>query len=226
MKICICFSGQTRNYKKVIDFINTLKLTFDVKIFSSLWEDDSAYDFLKEVEHTQYEIENFDESFFNLTKYKKNHGEDFPPRSLPMYYKIYKVNLMKSIYEHNYSKFDVVIRSRTDLNFDNFLDNEEIRDILNNKNLIYLRKDTAHAPEYSSMGWVWDQFAFGSSLSMDIYANTFFNIDEHVRHNAELKNNGELGPCFSFNPELMMRRQCEKENILLKESKIRYTIVR
>ena len=151
MKIGVCFSGQIRNYKKITDFINLLQSKFDVKIFSSLWGDGDTLGFLKEFKHTQYEIESFDYSYFNLNKYKEKYGNDYPSSSLPMYYKIYKANLLKSIYEYNHSKFDVIIRSRTDLDFLNFIDEEELNDVVNDNNIIYLRRGTDHAPEFNSI---------------------------------------------------------------------------
>lgn len=125
-------------------------------------------------------IETFDEKqiifkkLFNDLKFISYERNDIGPIS--MFYSIYKCNELKIKYEnHNNMKFDKVIRMRFDSDF------MGKRLFVNNfMNEIVI----PNGPDWGGMN---DQFAMGSSISMDYYSNLYNNIEslQHVPFHAE-----------------------------------------
>lgn len=168
------------------------------------------FNFLSEYNYQSLLIENFcehkckfDKLFESLSfpEYRRN---DIGP--LSMWYSIYKSNQLKKHYEiENNMIFDCVIRMRFDSNFD--------EKILNVSELIcennFFEESTVYIPfgsRFSSRPFLedWydginDQFALGSSNSMDVYSNIF----------NEISNLQDL--CFS--PELILKNYLERKSI-------------
>ena len=68
-----------------------------------------------------------------------------------MFYSIYKANLLRKQWEDNHKfKYDLVIRTRSDMEFSNGIPMNELTDSLLDDNLLHLVIDHG----------VWDQFAF------------------------------------------------------------------
>lgn len=89
-----------------------------------------------------------------------------------MFYGIYKANQLKKEFEkkHNFT-YDIVIRGRADLLFNNLLNMNDIENCKNTNGIYF--------PKFGSYGGINDQFAFGSSKSMDLYAETYNNLDKY-----------------------------------------------
>ncbi|MDR0579039.1 MAG: hypothetical protein LBG21_00330 [Campylobacteraceae bacterium] len=114
--------------------------------------------------------------------YPKKLLEIMPKRymySLPMFYKIWDANRLKSEYENkNDFKYDCVIRTRTDIKFD---DIEKLIDTI--KSITY--KDNEIGTTSKSTGkkdnpyFFNDSFAIGSSKSMDEYASIFTFLNKY-----------------------------------------------
>ena len=99
-------------------------------------------------------------------------------------------------------KYDLVIRTRFDLNFgfqmqcntiepfifDSILP-EEIEDSVQNNNL-YLRLDPFMGDRIIN-DWVWDQFAFGNDYNMNIYCNSYLNLEKILLSKRENVNINE-----------------------------------
>lgn len=184
------------NFHKYYDSINkTVIKPFNSDIFISTWKTELNDDVFALYKPKLYRIEDLNDisiksrqnSFLYFLKEKGNKGN----RSIslngryPMFYKIYDVNILRKEYEeYKKKKYDLIIRIRFDLSFEhkhevctkgpflfNKIDEEEIKDSLNN-NILYLRKDN------EEMNAVWDQFAFSNSENMDVYCNTFLNLEQ------------------------------------------------
>lgn len=99
------------------------------------------------------------------------------PRLYSMWYKINDVNKLRKEYESkNGFQYDIVIRCRPDLLFKNKI-HQEIWDISENK--LYIARSECHA------GWN-DQFAFGNSLIMDVYAEMYNYLDQYISENLDI----------------------------------------
>ena len=95
--------------------------------------------------------------------------------SLPMYYMIYKADLLRQKYEkeHNFV-YDVVIRVRPDISFN---DLTEILDIIDNKDL---KNNAIYAPDSINKNtFVNDMFAIGNSKVMSIYSSVFTKLNDY-----------------------------------------------
>jgi len=190
MKSCILLSGQLRNAKNSFESIKkNLIDTYDADVFISTWsnsnkiqksnlaggsvDDDSTIDEIINlynpitIEVDKYEDELVEKFHRMIQPFKSKAPFETKPLSVfMMWYKIMKVNQLKSRYEQtNGFKYDTVIRSRFDLNIDSQI---EIIDAQPNE--LYIPK-----------GWDWkmgynDLFALGNSQSMDYYCDMFNNL--------------------------------------------------
>lgn len=126
------------------------------------------------------------EENFSITRRMK--GVEFPEEilrlmpkrylnSLPMFYKIYDADCARISYEKsNNFEYDIVIRARTDLIFD---DLDEICEICKNKiheNVIYT---TTNETIRNNNFFLNDSFAIGSSRSMSKYSCLFENLNDY-----------------------------------------------
>lgn len=232
MKVALCISGLPRSFKRTSEsiydnIINILK----PDIFISTWDFkqtrdkqlqdgnlDEFYDFYEpKAFESEIWTDKTNEQFFNYSYFKNKYSRyifNFPQSSGAMFYKIYKANLLKSSFESiNNFKYDLVIRLRSDLLFKNKINLNEV-DYAAQSDSIFLRTDTEHDASYSNRDWIYDQFAFGSSKSMDAYSNTFLNLDKIIINNPRLE------------PEIMLRENLKFENINYLKTDTRYEILR
>ena len=231
MKIAICFSGHLRNfYVKQLDqlFHNIQSLQSkgnEVHCFFSIWNkynnknseldiQEISIDQLKLLDPIDVEIENYENIKHNF--YLKDIHPTIEPESpaiissgilhsTPMFYKIYRCNLLKSKYEtvHNF-KYDVVVRYRSNINLLDLMNFEHV-----NNNIFY---NLGHGnPDHRSLGYTHeslmtqDMFFYGDSNIMDIVCNLYNNL------NTVMSKHGSTGP------ERMLYDWCFLENNLKHE---------
>jgi hypothetical protein len=175
MKIALCLSGRPRCYKQGYEYHKRNLLDkHDVHVFVHTWEDidDDAFQFI-DYEYDPVSISTSqtfsDESF---KKYPVDHPNWPPKNAIHMLYSVFRSNQLKREYElvHGFV-FDVVIRSRFD-----FALNREI-DFEVEPGKIYVPNDYVKG-RIAPNGLICnDQFAVGDSPTIDLYSNTFWNID-------------------------------------------------
>jgi hypothetical protein len=148
--------------------------------------------------------------YWDTSKYNHRigYGNRNPQIIFGMFHGIQSANRLKQAQESNtHSTYDVVIRSRADLFFENDLDLKELG--------LYARGEKGiHFPAFGHYGGEPDQFAFGDSKSMDAYANTIENI-------PMLFDTG-----LRLHPETMLKANIERQNIPRYTSSIEYSILR
>ena len=194
MNIAICISGSIRYPDKSLKSINKI-IPNNVKIFIHTWRNVKSSKFLKTI-HRLKEKEGIKEMIdtdFNLLQYpyEKLQVDDFNVvyedvqslycnlkfnsyfrddiGVLSMYYSIYQANKLKCEYEKNNSMvFDKVIRMRFDSDFVN-----ESLDLRKTINFDLCIPDTRF--DYTGIN---DQFAIGSSKTMNIYSNVYKDIHD------------------------------------------------
>jgi hypothetical protein len=109
-------------------------------------------------------------------------------RCLSMFYKVYQCFLMiKNI------KYDIVIRNRNDIQFNEHLD------IKNQKKYLYVPSGG------DWYGGLMDMFAYGSYDIMSKYCSLFGNLSKYFKSED-----------FTFHPEMALRYHCNKENLKIK----------
>ena len=206
-RTALLLSGQLRNCRKSYPLIKkNLIDVYDADVFLSTWSDshkiersvlaggsssdDSTIDELIQmykpitIEVDKYEddlVSRFEKMF---EPYKDNAPYETKPLAVfMMWYKTWKVNELRNRYqEANGFKYDVIIKSRFDLDCDS-----EIQIIEPQPNEIYIPN-----------GWDWnggvnDLFALGNNEVMNYYCNMFNNLLPMIR-------DGHL-----FHPEYLMK---------------------
>ncbi len=244
MKVALCISGSPREFKqsfpslkeKILDVLNP-------DIFLSTWDwkygnKDEERNKLANGNHVfdvslreMYELYLYTGKlkFFELEIWDKAAEEalgvqekikisNIFARSTPMYYKIWKATNLALNYSflHGF-EYDVIIRARPDLTWFNSLDEEELKDIVDNKEgkFIYIRKDSVNPMnEVPYPNWVQDQVFYGSPKSMKLASMTVFNMAEYFTK-MERKS-----------PELFLRENCREMGVEMKDSSIRYKLCR
>lgn len=231
MKIALCISGLSRTYKESFDSLHKHIISeLNPDIFISTWQDLNNDAFNELYKPLSFESEIYKEETFNkFVNFESciNRFGFFPKNLLPMYYKIYKANLLK-IHHENFTKekYDLVIRTRSDLLYTNDIDTTEIKECLDSKNLVFCRKDTEHDLTYSEIDWCWDQFAFGSSFAMDVYSNTINNINDCLNTILEKYYKKMLKHHSPLTPEFMFRENLYNNGVQIKHSGIKYEFIR
>ena len=187
-KIAICFSGEIRDLERTKDYWSKLIKEYDMDVYASFWnveneeKGDTFDNFhrLYDVKKTEVEsFKSFEQSTLSQLRMVIN-----PPNSLQqhlrdscmnfgtlsMWYKIWRANLLTKELDIDY---DIVIRARTDIFFDERLDITENEMF----NIPYGRVKTS--------GWkdsdgICDLFAYGSPKLMDYYSTCLFYMMEHL----------------------------------------------
>ena len=221
MKVALCLSGLTRSVKFSWPLIKRyLVEPYNSDVFLHTWEDidnegmrprvnggTDTPSFLLETK------ENFIMEEINPKTYKLEDWEDFKKRDglhmldvRSMFYSIQAANKLKLEHEElNGIKYDIVIRSRMDMFYEQSLIESEVTDVLEN-DVLYIQyagnpKGWAKAG-YNQMRFT-DIFAFSTSQNMDIYSDTIKDLTIP---------SGEVAITKSLN----------KNNINTKWSKIRF----
>jgi hypothetical protein len=206
MKIALCLSGQTRNWITTYESIKKQIIEkYNVDVFIHTWDvkgqmvphhfvnnyddnfDKIDYKFIDFYKPKKIQI---DSPEYNTFKQKTYGGRFY--NTLMMWYSIHKSNQLRKEYEiENNIKYDLIIRCRFDLFFENFVINEI------NTNIIYLPPneniDNPFEPEMKQtlldVGPKYmpnDQLAYGTSDSMDWYCKIFeiiySDIYKYIQH--------------------------------------------
>lgn len=206
MKIALCLSGQTRNWKSSYDSIRTQIIEkYNVDVFIHTWDVKGKMVPHHYIENYNDNFDKVDYEFIDFYKpkkikidspqyniFKKKIGDSRFYNTLMMWYSIDKSNELRKEYEfENNIKYDVVIRCRFDLFFENFTINNV------DKNTIYLPpNENINNPFTSEMKQMLkdvgpkympnDQLAYGLSNSMDWYCKLYkiinSNIYKYIHH--------------------------------------------
>ena len=187
MRVAICISGQLREFDETFPSLRRFILErFQCDVFVSTWNDiglaavptgdpqgilDRARELYKPV---KMDVESWstvrkgwgDLSFFEQRKRPDSNVEGV----LAMWYKIARANQLKIEAERSGGFiYDVVIRSRSDVHY---FESPEVDRTSRN----YL-----HLGDHYGYGGLPDQFAFGRSSLMDLYADLFRHLAEYVK---------------------------------------------
>lgn len=176
----------------------TLIEPYNSDVFISSWSEPDIIEHLWKLYNPKYsKFENFSE----LKDTFKVH-DNIPLSMFPMFYKLHNVNQLRLNYQERHSfEYDLVIRTRFDLNFSEKMEcstiqpfvyehipDEEIQDISNN---LYLRLDPFYGNRVID-NFVWDQFAFGNNSNMNTYCNTYLNLENILLSGRENLNVNEM----------------------------------
>tara|TARA_Y100001963_G_C6713000_1_gene415193 strand:+ start:415 stop:1158 length:744 start_codon:yes stop_codon:yes gene_type:complete len=204
MKIALCISGQPRFYKKGYKDLKKYYLDkYNIDVFIHTWKDNiyKGTPFFEGDDKNK--IYKYNENMYSdLVKLYKPESflidnqiqfvsqdttgtmwRQSIQNSLSMWYSIYKVNELKLNYEKiNNFKYDYVIRTRTDLQFDLVLNDIESYD----KKTITLHKWKTSHPQVT-YGYK-DCFAIGGSDVMNIYSSLYHYIPFYLQNDKDYKN--------------------------------------
>ena len=187
-KIAICFSGEIRDLERTKDYWSKLIKEYDMDVYASFWDventeiGDTFDNFHRLYDVKKTEVESY-KSFEKSTLSQLRMGIN-PPNSLQhhlrescinfgtlsMWYKIWRANLLTKDLDIDY---DIVIRARTDVFFDDKLDIVE-NDMFN---IPYGRVKTS---DWENSDGICDLFAYGSPKLMDYYSTCLFYMMEHL----------------------------------------------
>ena len=204
MKIALCISGQPRAYKKGYEDLKKYYLDkYDIDVFIHTWKDEiyKGTPFFEGDEEKK--IYEYDEDMYsNLVKLYNpksflinnqikfvsqdttgNMWRQSIQNSLSMWYSVHKTNELKINHEKiNNIKYDYVIRTRTDIEFDLVLD-----DFKNyKKDTITLHKWKTSSPQVN-YGYK-DCFAIGGSDVMNIYSSLYNYIPFYLQNDKDYRN--------------------------------------
>lgn len=252
MKTAVLICGKCpKDYKSYYDSINnTLIKPYNSDVFISTWtqlpNDEKTYvpEELwgvykpKRISMSSMNSLMNDIEEFNLFL-EDNHLVNVLPSMYPLFYKLHNVNQLRLDYEKKTGiKYDLIIRTRFDLNFsekmfsnsiepfvfDKILD-EEVKDAVEN-DVLYLRQDPffdfpttewRNDPRYfvkTFEDWIWDSFGFGSDKTMNIYCNTFLNMKNILASKRKDTNVNEKVLCY----------QLRDNNVTIKHTHTTYKI--
>ena len=176
MKSALCISGMTRNLEKSFPTLKEKILDrFDPDIFISTW-DTHKDTYLAEKYYSRFRHKI---RFFETHSWGDDSDEIFDSSkgtlytTNPMFYKIYRADVLRLEYQWmKKMKYDLVIRTRTDLEYKKEIDIKQVEELGDNKNKVFVGNDLP------GKDWIRDCFAFGSSESMIKYSSTWLNLPE------------------------------------------------
>jgi hypothetical protein len=193
MKLAICLSGLPRSFKRTYDSLNKYILSnYECDIFISTWDlitpddkkdqysqDGKIEEYIDLYKPKDYEIEKFtNETFQKFFNYKNlKHTYNISPSLIPMVYKIYKANKLRLDFENrNNIKYDAIIRTRSDLSYQNVL---PVNEIIRAKNGECFTRTSKHHPlTYLNFPvHISDLYFLSNSENANIYANFYFDLE-------------------------------------------------
>lgn len=201
MKVALLLCGLApENFEKYYPSIKkTLIEPFSSDIFISSWKSDYSDDLFSLYNPKLIRLENLEDisikhrlneylNFLHEIDYTGNKSISMNNR-YTMFYKIFDANQLRKEYEKRKGiEYDLIIRSRFDLSFEHrhssctlgpFLYNCIIDSEINSS----LKEDKLFLRMDGGGDFVWDQFAFGNNKNMDIYCDTFLNLEKLVQPN-------------------------------------------
>lgn len=187
MKIALCFSGHIRDLNETKNFWTELIQKYNIDVYASFWDvensdkDDTINNFLKIYTPKKWETDNYNsfkestmkiasmhvEPVIHFTKELKRAAKEF--RQIPMYYKIWKANMLTKDLG---IKYDLVIRARTDIVLD---DTFEIR----YNRMLNIPMGKIKAERWPDSLSITDIFAYGIPEIMDYYSFVFLKAIEY-----------------------------------------------
>lgn len=182
MRIALCISGQPRSFKAGYEYYKKNLLDkHDVDVFIHTWHTSNMdwYNVVKLYDTRFYEIghplpEQLDQKYTHTPDAKK-----WPPRfTISALYSQFRSSLLKIDREVETQQYDWVIRTR----FDFALPVEIPFDRLSKDNLYMPPCRTKAFGDWLGN----DQFAIGSSDTMNRYMSTYLNIDRYYNSGAEM----------------------------------------
>lgn len=189
MKIALCLSGHLRAYKEAFPSLKKFILdpykpdvfiyTYPNQGFDGVRGDraltataSNKKELIELYKPVKLTIDPMKPSYLDMNKYKDRIGSGCrDPNIIPsMFHGIYQANQLKVAWEiENAFKYDIAIRSRADVMYESMIDPKEFENCKTSNGIYF--------PAFGNYGGLNDQFAFGSSFSMDLYSSTFHNID-------------------------------------------------
>lgn len=214
MKVALCFSGHIRDLNETKGFWVEFIKKYDIDVYASFWdiENEETNDTLKNFQQIytpkRLEVENY--KIFKKTtqdiaslhiKVPEKMGKfvdevTTPFGHLPMYYKVWRANLLTKELD---IKYDLVIRARTDIVLD-----EKFELKLNN----YLNVPMGRVSNYvfrDNYG-INDCFAYGNPKIMDYYSFIYLKLMQYL-------NEGH----YAFPPEHLLSVHFSKIRVTIRE---------
>lgn len=218
MRVALCLSGHLRSFERTWQSLRKFIIDpLQADVFIHTWNTLGVYNHIDS--HTVACDTN---KYLNKIKYcynpkniviepiNKTRGRKYQPYLVDkrncvgvtnMFYKIHKADeLMR-----NYSNYDLVIRARPDLAFHCEINNDHIQQSIEEKSIFL--------PDFGHFTGFNDQFAFGSSDSMKVYANCYLELDTWATQ-------------VPFLPETLLKHHLIKNNMLIKFTNIQYYLLR
>jgi hypothetical protein len=214
MKVALCFSGHIRDLNETKNFWTDFIKKYEVDVYASFWdvENDNTGDSLKNFEKIytpkRVEIENY-EIFKNTTQDIASLYIDVPEKMgkfvdmvtrpfghLPMYYKIWKANLLTKQLGIEY---DLIIRTRTDIVLDEKFE-LKLNDCLN----VPMGKVENYT--FSGNYGINDCFAYGRPKIMDYYSFLYLQLMQYLHEGH-----------YVFPPEHLLSVHFSKIRVLIRE---------
>ena len=189
-KIALCFSGEIRDLERTKEYWVTLIDKYDIDVYASFWDtsnfdlDDTIDNFYRIYTPKKLEVESFD-NFNKSTLLVLNKNIKVPESlmhhlkescnrftTMAMWYKIWRANLLTKVYGIDY---DIVIRARTDIMFDDNM-------IISKNNMLNVPFGRIKTQNWNNSDGIADLFAYGSPQLMDYYSTCFFYLMEHINN--------------------------------------------
>jgi hypothetical protein len=218
MNIAICLSGSLRKIKKALRSIEDISKTGNVKLFIHTWNFEEETNLQNqrvtpdEDSNVNYLLNKFNIEAILIDKYesKKLLFEEVKKYSIkvtqfpntftyyPMHYSIKRANDLKKTYEiENNFIFNIVYRMRFD---SEILNPEKLPINKINDNIVIIPNIDK---DFSGIN---DQFAYGSSTTMDMYSSLFDNLN---------KLNG-----YYFNPEQLLLKHLQNQKLEIQRNEL------
>tara|TARA_Y100000593_G_scaffold74585_1_gene137365 strand:- start:4620 stop:5369 length:750 start_codon:yes stop_codon:yes gene_type:complete len=232
MKIALCLSGQPRAYSKGYKDLKKYYLdVYDVDVFIHTWNEDTyrgtpffpgdetdkvfeydkghCYNWLLEQYNPKSILFDRQIQFIEKDFTGKQWRQSFN-NSMSMWYSILKANELKINYEKQFNfKYDYVIRSRTDINFQLVLDDIESY----NKDEITMHKWKTSHPQVT-YGYK-DCFAIGGSDVMNIYSSLYNYLVFYLNSDTNYRNS--IGGEDHIRNEYFLKWHLDKNKIKINE---------
>jgi len=191
--IAICMSGHTRTFNLCKDNIMNniinpiIKSGCNVDIFNSTWNDNNYIENLNDLQNfcTDMNSENYDSKFF-INNYSSNQYLKFPglccettsSNASSCIYKIYNSFKLCAKYENNNNiKYDIIIRIRPDITYNNIIDIGNIKQSLLN-NYIYM--SYSHGKYTSVTKDIMDPYLYGNYDEMKLLMKTYNELTKFI----------------------------------------------
>jgi hypothetical protein len=184
MKVALCFSGFIREVDQTKEFWLDLISKYNIDVYASFWEDkeEKVEKFKQIYNPKKLELENYSafknstqtiassyittpEHPYTLTSDLDELAKEF--RAFPIFYKIWKSNMLIGD-----EKYDIVIRARTDITFDNL-------ELIQN-DMLNVPMGTVEVSFWPNSLGINDCFAYGSQDIMNYYSFLYNNLMKYL----------------------------------------------